>query len=111
MKESSFNEYDDSLLNNNEEDTTFSTLDFSMTLPYSDIKKRTDKSIFIKLEILVSPFNVEKYPVDYMWLPLSQIQLDETTKQIRIAPWLIRRKVDEQCSIIAEKLKNKEHAK
>jgi hypothetical protein len=73
-------------------------------IPYIDIKKRTDKAVLVKLAIQVSPFNSEKYDVDYMWLPIKLIRLDEDSKQVAIVQWLLERKIDEQCSIIAERL-------
>lgn len=79
------------------------------SLPYIEIKKRTDKAILIKLDISISPFNNDKsYPIGDIWLPLAHVNINEKKKLIRIAFWLLRRKVEEQCSLIAEKNYNAE---
>ncbi len=74
------------------------------SLPYDDIKRRTAKAILIKLAIQVAPLNMEHYDVDYMWLPIKHIRLDEKNKRVAIVQWLLERKIDEQCSAIASKL-------
>jgi len=72
-------------------------------LPYQDIKRRTDKAVLILLDIEVKPFNTKSFPVNYMWLPLKHIRLNEKDKSVHIVQWLLERKIDEQCGIIAER--------
>lgn len=94
-----FENIEDSYKNNPPKDSA--PLDY---IPYIDIKKKTEKAVLIKLDIQISPFRDTKYfDIDYVWLPLKWIRLSEETKQVAITLWLLERKLEEQCGIIAER--------
>ena len=96
----------ESYLTDKNDDVFNNTISLSW-LPYLDIKVTTTKSVLIKLNIQVSPFHIEKYDIDYMWIPLKECQIDKDKKLIKISTWLLERKIDEQCSIIAQRIHKK----